>query len=164
MNNASFLHGGSFTVASETPLQFQPSKVQFHHSWAHHVRFLDAQGSCPGTASTPNSIAWGILWNIIPVLSIDKISYSQKCKNNLKKQWKHVLVFWPWVGLIWEISPYFLDGSAWISGARLFFVAKPQTSYFQYFQDSGKDGDFDFQYVHTYFVLLSHSFHIYFNF
>ena len=48
--------------------------------------------------------------------------------------------FRPWIGLIWEISAWKLDHSAWNFGARLFCKnhKNQQKSYFQYFQDIRK--------------------------
>ena len=56
--------------------------------------------------------------------------------------------FQAWIGLIWEISAWNLDHSAWNFGARL-FCKNPQNqekSYFQYFQDIRKMKKIDFQY------------------
>ena len=48
--------------------------------------------------------------------------------------------FRAWIGLIWEISAWKLDHSAWNFGARLFCKnpKNQQKSYFQYFQDIRK--------------------------
>ena len=56
--------------------------------------------------------------------------------------------FWPWSGLIWEISLWKLDHSAWNFGARLFWknIKNQEKSYVQYFQDMGKLEKSNFQY------------------
>ena len=56
--------------------------------------------------------------------------------------------FRAWIGLIWEISAWKLDHSAWNFGARLFCKnpKNQEKSYFQYFQDIRKMEKIDFQY------------------